>query len=98
MGTRADCKSARDKLVDDKLVKNRLWAKSYNDVWPRVDCKQNHAMIFDPRWIMSKVLQTYKDKYKSSLRKSRLHKSKYGYNLRNCKERTVKKKSVDNNR
>ena len=40
-----------------RLIKDGSRAKSYNEVWPRVDCKQSPVMMFVQGWIANKVLQ-----------------------------------------
>lgn len=42
----ANCRLIGNKLVKNRLAKSRLWVKSFNNVWFKVNCKQSLAIIF----------------------------------------------------
>lgn len=44
--TQANRGLVRDELGDISLVKGGLWAKVYNDIWQRVNCKESPTMMF----------------------------------------------------
>lgn len=45
----ADCGLVGDRLFNNKLAKGELRTKSCNVIYPKVDCKQNSAMILGQR-------------------------------------------------
>ena len=41
-----NCGLIRDKLVKNRLARGRLWVKSFNNVWFKVNYKQSLEIMF----------------------------------------------------
>lgn len=44
-----DCRLGEDKVGNNKLAKDRLQKKLYNDYWLKIDCEQSYTIMFDQK-------------------------------------------------